>query len=106
MLAKSHSKDSTAKVLEHQSYGSDPTSVRKTDHYKAEYVQSFVEQLRKLPACFVDVDQLHATRLSCTTCLVKLCSRGSGRGGGPGAYPLKTPCGLGATGKILIITNT
>jgi SAM-dependent methyltransferase len=44
MLAKSHSKDSTAKVLEHQSYGSDPTSVRKTDHYKAEYVQSFVEK--------------------------------------------------------------
>lgn len=28
----------------HQEYGDDPTSVRKTDHYQAEYVQTFVEK--------------------------------------------------------------
>ncbi len=31
-------------LLENQEYGSDPLAVRNTDHYKAEYIQSFVEK--------------------------------------------------------------
>ena len=35
-------------VPDQQSYGSDPLAVRRTDHYQAEYVQSFVEKWDQL----------------------------------------------------------